>query len=79
MVRCEMCGKRVETPEATLCGSCAYTRKKQEKEAAEKDTTVGAAPPTPADTPDLDGSQPDVWRYIEDTERGLDANPDDYR
>jgi NAD(P)-dependent dehydrogenase (short-subunit alcohol dehydrogenase family) len=29
---------------------------------------------------DLDGSQPDVWRYIEDTtDRGLDADPDDYR
>ncbi len=29
---------------------------------------------------DLDGSQPDVWRYIEEiAERGLDADPDDYR
>ena len=29
---------------------------------------------------DLDGSQPDVWRYIEEvTEPGLDADPDDYR
>ncbi|MGH8986134.1 MAG: SDR family oxidoreductase [Acidimicrobiia bacterium] len=28
---------------------------------------------------DLDGSRPDVWRYIDDTERGLDADPDDYR
>jgi NAD(P)-dependent dehydrogenase (short-subunit alcohol dehydrogenase family) len=29
---------------------------------------------------DLDGSRPDVWRYIEEvTERDLDANPDDYR
>jgi len=28
---------------------------------------------------DVDGSQPDVWRHMDDTERGLDANPDDYR
>ncbi|MCU1379455.1 MAG: short-chain dehydrogenase/reductase [Acidimicrobiales bacterium] len=29
---------------------------------------------------DVDGSQPDVWRYIEEIgEPGLDANPDDYR
>jgi NAD(P)-dependent dehydrogenase (short-subunit alcohol dehydrogenase family) len=29
---------------------------------------------------DLDGSRPDVWRYIEQIrERGLDASPDDYR
>jgi NAD(P)-dependent dehydrogenase (short-subunit alcohol dehydrogenase family) len=29
---------------------------------------------------DLDGSQPDVWRYIEEVrEHGLPANPDDYR
>jgi NAD(P)-dependent dehydrogenase (short-subunit alcohol dehydrogenase family) len=28
---------------------------------------------------DVDGSQPDSWRYIDDTERGLDADPDDYR
>jgi NAD(P)-dependent dehydrogenase (short-subunit alcohol dehydrogenase family) len=29
---------------------------------------------------DLDGSQPDVWRYIEEVrEPGLPANPDDYR
>jgi len=29
---------------------------------------------------DLDGSQPDVWRYIEEiAERELDADPDDYR
>ena len=28
---------------------------------------------------DIDGSQPDVWRHMDDTERGLDANPDDYR
>lgn len=28
---------------------------------------------------DLDGSRPDVWRYIEDTEQGLDADPQDYR
>jgi NAD(P)-dependent dehydrogenase (short-subunit alcohol dehydrogenase family) len=29
---------------------------------------------------DVDGSQPDVWRYIEEvTEGGLDADPDDYR
>jgi NAD(P)-dependent dehydrogenase (short-subunit alcohol dehydrogenase family) len=29
---------------------------------------------------DLDGSQPDIWRFIgEIREPGLDANPDDYR
>ncbi|PYT25171.1 MAG: short-chain dehydrogenase [Acidobacteria bacterium] len=29
---------------------------------------------------DIDGSQPDIWRYIvEIRERGLDVNPDDYR
>jgi hypothetical protein len=29
---------------------------------------------------DLDGSQPDVWRFIEEIrERGLDASYDDYR
>jgi len=29
---------------------------------------------------DLDGSQPDIWRFIEEIrERGLDANPNDYR
>jgi NAD(P)-dependent dehydrogenase (short-subunit alcohol dehydrogenase family) len=29
---------------------------------------------------DVDGSQPDVWRFIEEVrEPGLDANPDDYR
>ena len=28
---------------------------------------------------DVDGSQPDSWRYIDDTERGLDADPEDYR
>jgi NAD(P)-dependent dehydrogenase (short-subunit alcohol dehydrogenase family) len=29
---------------------------------------------------DVDGSQPDIWRYIEEVrERGLQANPDDYR
>jgi NAD(P)-dependent dehydrogenase (short-subunit alcohol dehydrogenase family) len=29
---------------------------------------------------DLDGSRPDIWRYIEEVrERGLLANPDDYR
>ncbi len=29
---------------------------------------------------DIDGSQPDIWRYIEEIrERGLDANPNDYR
>jgi NAD(P)-dependent dehydrogenase (short-subunit alcohol dehydrogenase family) len=28
---------------------------------------------------DLDGSQPDSWGYIDETERGIDANPDDYR
>jgi len=28
---------------------------------------------------DVDGSQPDAWRHINDTERGLDADPADYR
>jgi len=29
---------------------------------------------------DIDGSQPDSWRFIEEVrEKGLDANPDDYR
>jgi NAD(P)-dependent dehydrogenase (short-subunit alcohol dehydrogenase family) len=28
---------------------------------------------------DVDGSQPDVWRFIEDVDRGLDADPTDYR
>ena len=28
---------------------------------------------------DLDGSQPDVWRYIVDTEDGTEVDPDDYR
>jgi hypothetical protein len=29
---------------------------------------------------DLDGSQPDIWRFIEEIrEHGLDADPDDYR
>jgi NAD(P)-dependent dehydrogenase (short-subunit alcohol dehydrogenase family) len=29
---------------------------------------------------DVDGSQPDIWRFIEEIrEPGLDANPDDYR
>ncbi len=28
---------------------------------------------------DLDGSRPDVWRYLDDTERGLDVDPADYR
>jgi NAD(P)-dependent dehydrogenase (short-subunit alcohol dehydrogenase family) len=29
---------------------------------------------------DVDGSRPDIWRYIEEIrERGLQANPDDYR
>ena len=29
---------------------------------------------------DLDGSRPDIWRYIEEIrERGLQANHDDYR
>jgi NAD(P)-dependent dehydrogenase (short-subunit alcohol dehydrogenase family) len=28
---------------------------------------------------DLDGSQPDVWRHMEDTEDGAVVNPDDYR
>ena len=28
---------------------------------------------------DVDGSQPDVWKYNEDVERGMDADPSDYR
>jgi NAD(P)-dependent dehydrogenase (short-subunit alcohol dehydrogenase family) len=28
---------------------------------------------------DVDGSRPDVWRYMEDSERGVDVNLDDYR
>jgi NAD(P)-dependent dehydrogenase (short-subunit alcohol dehydrogenase family) len=28
---------------------------------------------------DVDGSRPDVWRYIADAEAGRDANPNDYR
>ncbi|HEX6311377.1 MAG TPA: SDR family oxidoreductase [Acidimicrobiia bacterium] len=28
---------------------------------------------------DVDGSQPDVWRYIADTEGGIDADPENYR
>jgi hypothetical protein len=28
---------------------------------------------------DVDGSQPDVWRFMEARERGLDASYDDYR
>ncbi len=28
---------------------------------------------------DVDGSRPDAWRHIDDTERGLDTDPDDYR
>jgi hypothetical protein len=29
---------------------------------------------------DLDGSQPDIWRYIEEKrDRGLEANLNDYR
>lgn len=28
---------------------------------------------------DVDGSQPDVWRYMADTEAGLDPDPADYR
>ena len=28
---------------------------------------------------DLDGSQPNVWKYIDDAEAGLSANPEDYR
>ncbi len=28
---------------------------------------------------DVDGSQPDIWRYMEDQERGLEVNLDDYR
>ena len=28
---------------------------------------------------DLDGSRPDVWKYNEDVEAGIDADPEDYR
>ena len=28
---------------------------------------------------DLDGSTPDVWRYMDDPESGVDADPADYR
>jgi NAD(P)-dependent dehydrogenase (short-subunit alcohol dehydrogenase family) len=28
---------------------------------------------------DVDGDRPDVWRYMDDDERGLDPNPADYR
>jgi hypothetical protein len=28
---------------------------------------------------DLDGSQPDVWRYMEDSERGEATAHEDYR
>ena len=29
---------------------------------------------------DIDGSRPDIWRYIEEVrERGLQADPADYR
>ncbi len=28
---------------------------------------------------DLDGSRPDVWRYMDDRERGRDPDPEDYR
>jgi len=28
---------------------------------------------------DVDGSRPDVWKYNEDVERGMDADPSDYR
>jgi hypothetical protein len=28
---------------------------------------------------DLDGSQPDVWRYMADTEGGTEADPAAYR
>lgn len=28
---------------------------------------------------DLDGSRPNVWKYMEDVEAGRDASPDDYR
>ena len=28
---------------------------------------------------DVDGSRPDVWRYMEDTEAGGEADPQDYR
>ncbi|WP_371650449.1 MULTISPECIES: SDR family oxidoreductase [unclassified Streptomyces] len=28
---------------------------------------------------DVDGSRPDIWRFLEDRERGLDADPGDYR
>jgi len=28
---------------------------------------------------DIDGSRPDAWRFIKDTERGVAADPVDYR
>ena len=28
---------------------------------------------------DVDGSRPDVWKYMEDEEAGLDPNPESYR
>lgn len=28
---------------------------------------------------DVDGSRPDVWRYLADTEGGKEADPADYR
>ena len=35
--------------------------------------------PSTTGSRDVDGSQPDVWRYMDDVERGLDADPADYR
>jgi ribosome-binding protein aMBF1 (putative translation factor) len=54
MQRCEMCGKRVDVADATLCGSCAYTRRKQERQAAEKEAAGETPPAEPAKGPDLD-------------------------
>jgi hypothetical protein len=28
---------------------------------------------------DVDGSRPDVWKYNEDVEQGMDADPSNYR
>jgi hypothetical protein len=28
---------------------------------------------------DLDGTRPDVWRYVEDDEAGVATDPEDYR
>src|SRR6185295_7014742 len=28
---------------------------------------------------DIDGSRPDVWKYMEDVEAGRDADPENYR